>query len=394
MDDKKIMRLYGNYVMPTYFTTPLVLARGKGIYVWDANGKKYMDFFPGWAVSGIGHCHPLVVSAIKKQAGKLIHVSNNYYHEGQAKLAEEIIRNSFPGKVFFCNSGAEENEGAISLTRKFGNPARNEIITMERSFHGRTLAAVTATGQKKFQKGFQPLPAGFVNIPFNDIDALKKAITPKAVAIMMEPIQGEGGINVADEKYLSAVHRLCNEKNILLIFDEVQSGMGRTGRMFSYQNFGIVPDIMTLAKSLGGGFPIGALVAGSKVADTLGPGTHGTTFGGSPLASAAALAVFEAIEKGKMLKNASAMGAHLLKKLGELKKKHRIIKEVRGIALMAGIELKTDGKKIYEECMKRGLLINCTQGNVLRIMPPIIVKKKEIDQAIHILDEALAGESR
>lgn len=394
MDDKKIMRLYGNYVMPTYFTTPLVLARGKGIYVWDANGKKYMDFFPGWAVSGIGHCHPLVVSAIKKQAGKLIHVSNNYYHEGQAKLAEEIIRNSFPGKVFFCNSGAEANEGAIKLARKFGNPARNEIITMERSFHGRTLAAVTATGQKKFQKGFQPLPAGFVNIPFNDIDALKKAITPKAVAIMMEPIQGEGGINVADEKYLSAVHRLCNEKNILLIFDEVQSGMGRTGRMFSYQNFGIVPDIMTLAKSLGGGFPIGALVAGSKVADTLGPGTHGTTFGGSPLASAAALAVFEAIEKGKMLKNASAMGAHLLKKLGELKKKHRIIKEVRGIALMAGIELKTDGKKIYEECMKRGLLINCTQGNVLRIMPPIIVKKKEIDQAIHILDEALAGESR
>ncbi|HXK39050.1 MAG TPA: aminotransferase class III-fold pyridoxal phosphate-dependent enzyme, partial [Candidatus Paceibacterota bacterium] len=236
--------------MPTYFTAPLALKRGKGIYIWDMEGKKYLDFFPGWAVSGIGHCHPRVVRAIKKQAGRLIHVSNNYYHEGQGRLAEEIIRNSFAGKVFFCNSGAEANEGAIKLARKFGNPARSEIITMDGSFHGRTLATVTATGQKKFQKGFDPLPVGFINVPFNDLHALEKAVTKKTVAIMMEPIQGEGGVNVADAKYLSAVRRLCSEKDILLIFDEVQSGMGRAGRMFSYQNFGIVPDVMTLAKSL------------------------------------------------------------------------------------------------------------------------------------------------
>ncbi|MCR4281384.1 MAG: aspartate aminotransferase family protein [Candidatus Kaiserbacteria bacterium] len=401
MNSKKIFRNYQDYVMPTYSTTPLVLARGKGINVWDDKGKKYLDFFPGWAVSGIWHCHPLVVSAIKKQADKLIHVSNNYYHEGQGKLAEEIIRHSFPGKVFFCNSGAEANEGAIKLARKFGNPARNEIITMERSFHGRTITTVTATGQKKFQKGFEPLPAGFVNIPFNDIDALKKAVTPKTVAIMMEPIQGEGGVNVADAKYLAKVRQLCDEKNILLIFDEVQSGMGRTGKIFSYQNLGVVPDVMTLAKSLGGGFPIGAFVASNKVADVLHAGTHGTTFGGSPLACAASLATFEAIKKEKMLKNATVMGAYLLKRLGELKKKHSVIREVRGVALMAGVELNiegptgpwsapVDGKKIYEECLKRGLLINCTQGNVLRIMPPIIVKKKEINQAMQILDQVLA----
>jgi len=386
MNSRDIIGLYKNYVMPTYFTAPLALKRGKGIYVWDMEGKKYLDFFPGWAVSGIGHCHPRVVRAIKKQAGRLIHVSNNYYHEGQGRLAEEIIRNSFAGKVFFCNSGAEANEGAIKLARKFGNPARSEIITMDGSFHGRTLATVTATGQKKFQKGFDPLPVGFINVPFNDLHALEKAVTKKTVAIMMEPIQGEGGVNVADAKYLSAVRRLCSEKDILLIFDEVQSGMGRAGRMFSYQNFGIVPDVMTLAKSLGGGFPIGALVAGAKVADVLHAGTHGTTFGGSPLACAASLATFEAIKKEKLLKNASVMGAYLLKKLGELKKKHSAIREVRGIALMAGVELKTEGKKVYEECLKKGLLINCTQGNVLRIMPPIIVKKKEIDQAIKILD--------
>lgn len=394
MNKKKVMSLYDKYVMPAYYTTPLVLARGKGIYVWDSEGKKYLDFFPGWAVSGIGHCHPLVVSAIKKQAGKLIHVSNNYYHEGQGKLAEEIIHNSFPGKVFFCNSGAEANEGAIKLARKFGNPGRNEIITMEGSFHGRTLATVTATGQKKFQKGFDPLPSGFVNIPFNDLGALERAITPKTAAVLMEPIQGEGGVNVADAKYLANVRRLCTEKNILLIFDEVQSGMGRTGKMFSYQNFGIIPDVMTLAKSLGGGFPIGALVAGTKVADTLTAGTHGTTFGGSPLACAASLAVFEAIKKEKLLKNAASTGSYMLKKLGELKKKYSVIREVRGVALMAGVALKIDGKKIYEECLKRGLLINCTQGNVLRIMPPITVQKKEIDQAIRILDEALARQAQ
>ena len=233
--------------------------------MWDEKGKEYLDFFPGWAVSGIGHCHPRVVKAIQKQTAQLIHVSNNYYHEGQGVLAEKIIEHSFAGKVFFCNSGAEANEAAIKLARKFGNPERNEVITFEGSFHGRTLATVTATGQKKHQKGFDPLPAGFVHVPFNDFAALEKAISPKTVAIMLEPIYGEGGIRVADKKYLLALRRLCTEKNILLIFDEIQTGMGRTGKMFCYQNFGIEPDMLTLAKSLGGGFPIGALVAKKKL---------------------------------------------------------------------------------------------------------------------------------
>lgn len=388
---KKIIGNYSDYVMPTYTTFPLALEKGKGSHVWDVNGKKYLDFFPGWAVSGIGHCHTEVVRAIKDQAGKLIHVSNNYQHALQGGLAKEIIGNSFPGKIFFCNSGAEANEAAIKLARKFGNPERNEIITMERSFHGRTLATVTATGQSKFQKGFEPLPAGFVTVPFNNLGALEAAVSPKTVAVMMEPIQGEGGVYVADAKYLAAVRKLCTERNILLIFDEVQSGMGRTGKMFCYQNFGIQPDLLTLAKSLGGGFPIGALVAHKRIADILGPGTHGTTFGGSPLACAAALAVFRAIKKEKLLKNTVVLGAYLQKRLNELKKKHHIIREVRGIALMLGVELSVDGKKIYEECLKKGLLINCTQGNVLRIMPPMVVKKSEIDQAISILDGVLAG---
>ncbi len=391
MNKKDIVDLYEKYVQPTYAKTPLVLARGKGTKVWDEKGKEYLDFFPGWAVSGIGHCHPRVVKAVQKQVKSLIHVSNNYYHEGQAVLAKKIIEHTFAGKVFFCNSGAEANEAAIKLARKFGNPTRNEIITFEGSFHGRTLATVTATGQKKFQKGFEPLPSGFVTVPFNDFTALKKAISPKTVAVMMELIQGEGGVRVASPEYVRAVRRLCSEKNILLIFDEVQTGMGRTGKMFCYENFGIEPDMLTLAKSLGSGYPIGALVAKGQIADTLSAGTHGTTFGGSPLACVAALATFEAIKKEKLVKNATRMGIHLLEKLHELKKKHSVIREVRGRALMGGVELEIDGKGVYETCLEKGLLINCTQSNVLRIMPPLVVTKKEIDTAIKTLDAALTA---
>ena len=393
MDHRKTIRLYYDHVVPSYSRVPLVLEKGKGTRVWDSDGNEYLDFFPGWAVSGIGHCHKRVTEAIKRQADLLIHVSNNYYHELQGVLAEQVIRHSFPGKVFFCNSGAEANEAAFKLVRKLGNPSRHEIITIERSFHGRTLSAIAATGQKKYQEGFEPLMPGFVNIPFNDFAALERAITPRTVAIMLEPIQGEGGIRVADAQYLSSVRRLCNDKKIYLILDEVQTGMGRTGRMFCYKNYGIEPDIMTLAKSLGGGFPIGAMVARKEIADTLQPGTHATTFGGSPLACAAALAVFEAIEKEKLLNNTVITGSYLFKKLNELKKKHRVIKEVRGMALMAGVELEVEGKNIYEECLKRKLLINCTQGNVLRLMPPLVVKEKEIDRAIQILDEVLAAQS-
>ena len=392
MDYRKTIRLYYDHVIPCYTKTPLVLERGKGTRLWDAHGDEYLDFFPGWAVSGIGHCHKRVTEAIKRQAEQLIHVSNNYYHEQQGRLAEEIIRHAFPGKVFFCNSGAEANEAAFKLARKFGNPSRHEIITMERAFHGRTLAGIAATGQKKYQEGFEPLTPGFLTVPFNSLEAVERAISPKTVGVFLEPIQGEGGIRVADQTYLSQLRRICNDKKILLILDEVQTGMGRTGRMFCYKNFGIEPDIMTLAKSLGGGFPIGAMVAKKEIADILQPGTHATTFGGSPLACAAALAVFEAIDKEKLIANAVIVGSHLFKRLRELKRRHAMIREVRGMALMAGLELGVEGKNIYEGCLKRKLLINCTQGNVLRLMPPLVVKEKEIDRAIEILEEAIAAE--
>lgn len=390
MDHRKAIRLYYDFVVPCYAKTPLVLEKGRGTRLWDTQGQEYLDFFPGWAVSGIGHCHRRVTEAIKRQAERLVHVSNNYYHPQQGLLAETIIRHSFPGKVFFCNSGAEANEAAFKLARRQGGGRRFQIVTMERSFHGRTLAAISATGQKKHQEGFEPLVPGFVTVPFNDIGAVERAATDETAAVLLEPIQGEGGVRVADPQYLSQLRRLCNDRKILLIFDEVQTGMGRTGRMFCFKNYGIEPDVMTLAKSLGNGFPIGAMVARKELADVLQPGTHATTFGGSPLACAAALAVFEAIEKEKLVGNAVIAGAHLFKRLNELKRKHPIIKEVRGMALMAGIELKIDGKGVQEECLKRRLLINCTQGNVLRLMPPLVVKEKEIDHATQILGEVLA----
>lgn len=387
-----IKEKYDKYVMPTYGRDGIAFLRGKGMKMWDAEGKEYLDFFPGWAVSGIGHCHPKVVAAIKKQAGILIHVSNNYYNELQAELAEKIIAHAFPGKVFFANSGAEANECAVKLARKYGSRTkRYEVITMEKSFHGRTIAMITATGQDKVKHGFEPLLEGFKTVPFNDLQAVKNAVTEKTAAVMLEPIQGEGGINVADKPYLEGLRRLCDEKDMLLIFDEVQTGMGRTGEMFCFRNCGIQPDIMTLAKSLGSGVPIGATVASSKIADVLTAGTHATTFGGSPLVSAAALATFAAIEEGGLLDNAKKMGAYLEKKLNALKKEFSFIKEVRGIGLMLGVELSIDGKKIFTECAKRGLLINCAQGNILRIVPPLIVKKSDINRAVAIIKESMAA---
>ncbi len=381
---------YDKYIMPTYTRDGIAFLKGKGATLWDAEGKKYLDFFPGWAVSGIGHCHPRVVAAIRKQAGILIHVSNNYYSKLQAQLAEKIIEHSFSGKVFFGNSGAEANECAVKLARKYGSHSkRYEIITMEKSFHGRTMAMITATGQDKVKHGFEPLLEGFKTVVFNDIGAVKNALTAKTVAIMIEPIQGEGGINVADKSYIEGLRELCDEKDMLLIFDEVQTGMGRTGEMFAFKNYGVKPDIMTLAKSLGSGVPIGATVASSRIADTLTAGAHASTFGGSPIVSAAALATFEAIEKEGLLENARDAGAYLREKLEEMMKEFPFIKKVKGIALMVGVELSIDGKQIFNECAKRGLLINCTQGNILRIMPPLTVKKSDIDKAVSILKESM-----
>jgi len=387
----RVTELYDKYIMCTYKRVPFCLERAKGCKVWDIDGKMYLDFFPGWAVSGIGHCHPMVSNAVAKQAKKLMHVSNNYYSQLQGLLARKIIEKSFKGKVFFANSGAEANEAAVKLARRYGHDkGRYQIMTMLKSFHGRTLGMIAATGQDKVKKGFEPIPEGFVHIPFNDIEALKEAITDKTAAVMFEPIQCEGGINIATAEYMKEVRKICDEKDILMILDEVQTGMGRTGEMFCFKNYGVTPDVMTLAKAIGGGVPIGVCVASEKFQDVLTPGTHASTFGGSPLVSAAALAVFEAIKKEKLLQNTKRQGAYLTKKLEALKKKYHFIKEIRSMGLVIGVELSVEGDSIYSKCLEAGLLINCTQGNILRIMPPMNVTKFEIDKAVSILDKVLA----
>jgi len=385
---ERIEKLYKEHVVPTYTQSPLCIVKGEGARVWDIEGTEYLDFFPGWAVSGIGHCPKRVVAAVKKQLKKVIHVSNNYMNELQPLLARKIVEHSFDGKVFFANSGAEANEAAVKLARKYGKGARYEIITMEKSFHGRTLAMIAATGQEKVKAGFAPLPEGFITVPYNDIESLKKVITDKTVAIMLELIQGEGGINIADEGYIQAVRKLCDEKGLLLIFDEVQTGMGRTGQMFAFKKFGVTPDIITLAKSLGGGMPIGAMVAGKGISDALGPGTHASTFGGSPVVCSAALAVFETIEKDGLLENAQRMGAYFTEKVNNMKEEFPFIKSVRNIGLMIGIQLSVEGDPVFKACFKKGLLINCTQKTVLRIMPPLNVGAEEMDRALNILREA------
>ena len=389
MKKKEVFQNYENFVFTTYGKLPLVLVKGKGSVITDIDGKKYLDFFPGWGVSNVGHCHPKVMAAVRDQIGKLIHVPNNFYHPNQGRLAAEIVRNSFSGKAFFCNSGAEAIEAAIKFSRIYGAGKRVEIITTETSFHGRTMGALAATGQAKYQEGFAPLPGGFKTVPFNDFKAIKAAVTDKTVAVLLELVQGEGGINIASKEYVLQLRQFCLEKDILLIIDEVQTGLGRTGEMFAYKHYNIDPDMITLAKGLGGGLPIGAVIAKDKIAELLKPGMHGSTFGGSPLVTKAALGVFKAIQQDKMLANAKAMGVYLMEKLGELKAKYKFIKDVRGLGLMVGVELTIEGKTIFEDCLANGLIINCTQGKVLRIMPALNVTRKEINKAIFILDKAM-----
>ncbi len=390
MNLNDVKKKYDDYVLSTYTRQDLCLVKGDGIWVEDIDGKKYLDFFPGWAVSGTGHRHPRVMKRLKDQMEKILHVSNNFYNPLQGELAEKIIQYSFPGKVFFCNSGAEANEGAIKLARRYGAGKRYEIITMEQSFHGRTLATLTATGQDKVKKGFHPLPEGFKHVPFNDIKAFASSVTDKTVAVMLEVIQGEGGINVADEEYMKEIKRICKEKDILILVDEVQTCMGRTGEVFAFKHYDIQPDAITLAKSLGGGLPVGALVVNERLKDVLTPGTHASTFGGSPLVCAACLGVFEAIEEDALLENVKESGAYIVEKMEELKKRNSIIGKVKGKGLMIGVELTVeDASAITDECMKEGLLVNCTQKNILRIMPPITVTKEEIDDAIGRIEKAL-----
>lgn len=396
MTKDDIFKIYKEYIMPTYTKMPYIFVKGKGMKLVDIDGKEYLDFFPGWGVGNVGLCHPAVLSAVRDQVGKLIHLPNNFFHPAQAKLAREIIRFSFPGKVFFSNSGAEANEAAIKLARAYGaktaSPPRFEIITFKNAFHGRTLATITATGQEKYQQGFEPLVDGFkTNVPLNDFDAFCSAVTDKTIAVMLEVVQGEGGVNVADKDFLKKLRSFCNDRGMLLMIDEVQTGIGRTGKMFGYQHYDIVPDIITLAKSLGGGLPIGCMVAKKEIADILQPGMHASTFGGSPLVCRAALGVFKAIQKDKMLRNVERMAPYLLGKLKKLMAKHRAIKDVRGLGLMIGVEIDANGQDIVTQCLKRGLLINCTHQTVLRLMPALNVTKRQIDRAVLILDKTLAG---
>jgi len=389
------MMLSEKYVANTYARYPVLLVKGKGTRVWDLEGEEYLDFVSGLAVCNLGHCHPKVVKAIQDQAEKLIHVSNFYYIEPQIQLASLLCKHSFADKVFFCNSGAEANEGAMKLARKYAKEKtgrdRYEIITMERSFHGRTLATLTATAQEKFHKGYEPLMPGFKYVPFNDIQAVKNAIDSKTCAVMLEPIQGEGGVNCPSEGYLKTLREICDEKELLLIFDEVQVGMGRTGKLFAYEHDGIEPDLLTLAKSLAGGVPIGALLIKKGVADSFRPGDHASTFGGNPLATAAGVAAFTTILEEGMLENCQKMGDYFLSQLEAIQKKFPFVKEVRGKGLILGIELNMDGSSIVKEMLRKKILINCTMGNVLRFLPPLIVIKEEVDRVIKALEEVFEG---
>ena len=385
---QQVIDRYDQYVMNTYVRSPLVITKGKGSRVWDIEGREYLDLFPGWGVSGLGYNHPWVMTALRGQSRRLILVSNNYYHPLQWRAAKKLIEVSFNGKVFFTNSGAEAVETAVKLARRWGN-GRYEMIVMERSFHGRTMAALSATGQTKYQQGFEPLVPGFVRVAFNDLDAVRRAITPKTCAVLVEPIQGEGGVRVASHEFLTGIRRLCDEHKLLFIADEVQTGMGRTGKWFGYQYSGVEPDVLLLAKALGGGFPIGAVIAKPAVADLLTPGTHATTYGGSPLGCACILAVFEAIEDQKLLERVNTLSAYLFNRLEMLKRRVPIIQEVRGRGFMVGVELTVDGRPIVDVCREQRLLLNCTQEKVLRLLPAMTITKAQLERALSILESVL-----
>lgn len=384
--ERVIMKTYGRY--------PIVPVRGSGCQLWDADGKRYLDFLAGVAVNNLGHCHPRVVKAIQEQAATLIHCSNYYQIPQQIELAELLCAHSFADQAFFCNSGAEANEAAIKLARKYSRetfgPERYRIITAAESFHGRTMATVSATGQEKVQRFFDPLLHGFSHVPFNDLAALKAAVNAETCAIMLEPIQGEGGINVPSLEYMRGVRQFCDEHKLLLIFDEVQTGLGRTGKLFAHEHFGVTPDIMTLAKALAGGAPIGTMLARAEVAAAFTPGTHGSTFGGNPLMSAAALAAVKTLLEEGLLDQALNRGAYLTAKLGQLKARYPFVLEVRGIGLMIGMGLSIPGGEIVKTGHERGVLLNCTHDTVLRFVPPLTVTEAEIDEMIGILDGIFA----
>ncbi len=385
-----VQNIFEKHVIANYGRLPIVPVRGKGSLLWDCEGRRYIDMFPGWAVNGLGHCHPKVVKAVKEQAEALIHVPNNFYIETQGRLAQFIGEKSFGGKTFFCNSGAEANEAAIKLARIHAGEGKTKIISMLNSFHGRTLAAISATGQPKYHKGF-PIAPGFEYVPFNDIEAVREKADDGTAAVMLEVVQGEGGVNVASPEYMRELRKLCDEKDILLIIDEVQTGMGRTGRYFGYQHFDIVPDIITLAKALGGGIAIGAMTARPEIAASLVPGTHASTFGGNPIATSAGIAVFEAIEHENLLANAVHMSEYITARLRKLSTKCGYVREVRSLGLMIGMDLDKPGADIVSACLEKGLIINCTHDTVIRMIPSMTITERVADEALDILEEVMTG---
>ena len=389
MNTDDVISMFNEYVIANYGRLPKVITQGQNNTLKDLDGNTILDMFPGWAVSGIGHCHPKVVEAIRKQAGELLHIDNTFYTLEQGQLAKMLSERAFGGQCFFCNSGAEANEAALKLARRHTPREKYKFITAEKSFHGRTFATVTATGQTQYHEGFLPLPPGFVYVPFNNIDALHEAFDEEVCAVMIEPIQGEGGVHEATPEYMQTIRDLCDEHGALMILDEVQTGMGRTGRWFGYQHYDVTPDIITLAKALGGGVAIGAMMARPEIAKSLVPGTHASTFGGNSLACAAAIAVIEAIEEDKLLDNTNALGAYTRNKLEQLKEKYPIVDHIRGKGLMLGLQLNMPGAAIVNQCLEKGLRINCTQETVLRMMPSMTVTQDEIDAAIAILEEVL-----
>jgi acetylornithine/N-succinyldiaminopimelate aminotransferase len=389
MTSKETIALFERYVIGNYKRYPVCLVRGEGSYVWDAEGTRYLDFFPGWGCDLLGHCPPRVVAAVAEQVATLIHVPNTWYMEPQGLLAQALVeRSGLDAQCFFCNSGTEANEAVIKLARLNGKP-RYKIITMLNSFHGRTLGALSATGQPKYHKGVEPLLAGFSYAPFGDLDAVKKLIDAETCAIMVEPIQGEGGINLPPPGYLQGLRELADQHKLMLIFDEVQTGMGRTGSWYAYQQFGVEPDAVTLAKALAGGVACGGLLARRSCAEKLVPGTHAATFGGNPIACRAALAAIETIEADGLLARAAQIGAAFQARFDALRPRCPLIQDVRVCGTMVGVELSTDGAPLVDRCLQRQLLINCTHGNVLRLLPPLTLRDDEIQAGCAILEEVL-----
>jgi acetylornithine aminotransferase len=389
----KTATLADKYMFQTYSRLPLTLVRGEGCRVWDEEGKEYLDFVGGIAVCALGHSSPLVTEALREQSKRLVHVSNLYYTEPQVELAKLLVENSFADRVFFSNSGAEANEAAIKLVRRYSKENfgadKYRIISMRGSFHGRTMATLSATGQEKIQTGYDPLLEGIKFVPFDDLSSLEEAVDESVCAVMLEPIQGEGGVVCPHEDYLQGVKEICRARDLMLIFDEVQVGMGRTGRLFAHEHYGVTPDIMTLAKALGNGLPIGAMLSTEALSSAFGPGSHASTFGGTPLVTAAAKAVLQSLLEDGWIDHCQRMGEYFKGRLEHLQKKHHMVREVRGLGLILGMRLDQPGAPAVSACMDKGFLINCIQEEVLRFLPPLIVSEEEIDLLVEALDGVL-----